>query len=650
MVKSPNIAFVYNKVPPEKPKLEDYILHQNRINRLRVYEDLRERLSLPKIPQQAEAHTLDTLLKNGLKNFDLIVVENPRSRNCPLERNLIDNVSTDTLQNVVNLHGEHIVRQDLEMHGLEGLDLSLYRELRLGILADNKLFLYLLAGDDHPTAIKLYGYGFEVRRDINGKALRIPFNKNPVIVKPVGGSHGSGVQMSSRRDVNLLALDDYILGCQVVQMFVEQDSRVRFGRATDLRVIVTRERGEYSYLAMVRVGAERSICSNLAQGGIGIGIVPGEKIRDNFERKIVRGYGIDPDNPALPKEVLGYAKEMADLFGYPCIGLDFITEKVPRRDEPKFRLLEVNSNPGSRIYHYTRRTRSRKLDDFVREQRLDKISSDDFISGHEIAKTCIVKVLTTARLYGFPTEDAEQALDLDNKTLAGFKYDGFDRPMPIVRRRIDVSYSQPSGPIEDTLDPTNYFHSSFIKKLLKLNGVNGSVTAVRGNRQKILDNVLEGEIRSSVLNVRMSLEQGIVLTYDQLRRDLNQKLGLPLDTDVLYGNPRKSTNAITNYMNRAIEFLYTEANCSLKQLDLSERVCEQGIGSANTTDKVRLYERAIEIDPLYVRALRNLAIIYARLGKRETSRKLFARILENQELRTDRYFRAAQNASQRLFG
>ena len=475
--------------------------------------------------------------------------------------------------------------------------------------------------NEHETLINRYGFGFNTPKNTNSNNS-LP--EETLIVKPTQGSHGEGVKKVDGRTFRFTTIEDCIFGSNVAQELIQQESVNELNRTSDLRVVISKDQNQYKYHAMIRIGEENATCSNLSGGGFGVGIVPGRKIKGEVQRNIARMYGIDPDNPTIPETILKYSQEFADKFNYNILGLDFVAEKKENKPT-KYKLLEANSNPGARIFHYLGLTsKNRNLEEFVLKEGLDKkvkLSPIDKTPALDYAKAKLIKTVHVMRSLGVDTSHVQKKLGLDFDNLMGFTYGEYSE----MKNHKEIEKVNLIQSKKRKYDLNDFFENSLLKKYLEANGISGKAISYRNNRRVILDKIINrNQVKSILRHVNKSIEQGIIDSYTELRHSYNNHLGLEESNDLLT-NPKEHSSKKQMYL--LSEEILQQAITARKQLRKSFLKFNKAKKSQNLDQKIELYEEAVDLDPNFLRAGSNLGLMYARNGEIEKAHEALLEVL-----------------------
>jgi len=604
---SKNIAVVTKEEFSREVTLEDVISRGGQARRFLAFPDLLNKLGINQSSARIKQYTPNEFLEEDQNKIDNIVLDNYVSRDGSLERMLLSQLQTQDYEKIVNLSGESLIKNELKEHSLTEVDWSNYKPLGLKIFSGNKVLTQYLLGEDHPALIKSHGFGYFASEE--SANLELPDEE--VIIKPAQGSLGNGVKKINGKDINLLHVPDSPFGVQLTQKYIKQKSVEEFDRPTDLRVIVSKINGNYHYHGMIRVGPENEDCSNLSKGGIGIGIVPGRRIEDPVERRIARFYDIDPDNPRLPRKVLEYSKQFADKFNYDILGLDFVAESTTE-SAPSFKLLEANSNPGEKIFHYLGLTNNDRLEDLVREQGLnDSIPKDNCLSDVEIAKARILKLIHVLKAAGIEMTEVEDKLNLNSESY-GFKYKGFSEPE--VSSELNTINLQKISDIGDN-------QTNILQDYLFANGVKKEALQLREDRKIIAKRLYRNNsLLSKISEVDKSIEQGIVDAFGILKEQYQ----------MIVGREIKSKEEIKGQqINQIKKYLLQEAEEMSNKLTSTEKIFDKAYNSKDFEEKERLYKQVIMIDPDDNQTRTNLGFVLYQNGKYKTARKELETVLDS---------------------
>lgn len=344
------------------------------------------------------------------------------------ERELLER-HPDLLEKTLQLYG-HFIFDELNLHTLQEKpgQITPFMGRGYSIFAKNKalqlLALGLVSKDHLPEYL---GVG-ALEEDIPGMEgihhIQSPAGATRVVAKPVTSAMGKGVMIDHPDNLkvvsmpHLIPLDRYYPGsitAYLLESFVPGTAATE--RATDLRVVLHRDwnNPEQAYFVkgMIRVGKEGSSTSNLASGGLGIGLSGRAAIDDPTQRTICESYGIDPDNPHIPDEVLAPSLLYAEAMGLPVIGFDWGAGP----DGPK--LFEANLNPGPQINRYNGFINNERLRKVIKENGLDTlIEPNKYVSDNaDIVAANLVRVVERSLAYRLPHEDIMEALDVQTEDL-----------------------------------------------------------------------------------------------------------------------------------------------------------------------------------------------------------------------------------------
>ena len=622
MSKNKKIAIV-NYRTNNKSTIDDVLTLESQ--RYSSFDDLQKKLGIKKGNRvRIDHYSLNGFLNSDIDQYDKIIIESFTGRTSQLERELIEQLSYENLSKIVNFSGETLIKEEALGKNLEDIDFSRYKQLAPKILSGNKALTEILL-DGHESLINRHGFGFDTPDNISSNNSLPDEN---LILKPTQGSHVQGVKKVDGRTFRFTSIEDCIFGSNVAQEYIQQQSVNKLNRASDLRVVVSKDQGQYKYHAMIRIGEEDATCSNLSGGGFGVGIIPGRRINGDVQRKIARMYGIDPDNPSIPEKILQYSQEFADKFNYNILGLDFVAEKKSNK-QTRYKLLEANSNPGARIFHYLGLTNKNKdLEDFVLKEGLDKkakLSPIDKTPALDYAKAKLIKTIHVMRSLGTNTRYVEEKLGLSSENLMGFTYDNYSKINQTkktdqeIQERINLKESS-----DNKYNLNDFFENSLLKKYLEANGISGKAINYRNNRRVILDKVINrNQIKSILRNVDKSIEQGIIDSYSELKSRYNKELSLE-DNDLLTNQEGVSSK---EQMYLLSDEILQQAIAARKQLRQSFLKFHRAKKSKGLDEKIRLYEEAVNLDPNFLRARSNLGLMYARNGEIEKSHETLLKVL-----------------------
>ncbi len=599
-----NIAIVTKEDFPREVTLEDVISMGGQAKRFLGFSDLLNKLGISEREDRIRQYTYNEFLEENHNKIDNIVIDNYVSRDSSLERGLLSQLQTQEYEKIVNLSGESLIQNELRKKHLREADLSKYKDLSLKVLSGNKVLTQYLLGEAHPALIPLHGFGYFTSED--SANLELP--NEEIIVKPAQGSLGNGVKKINGKDVNLHHIPDSPFGVQLAQKYIKQKSVEEYNRPTDLRVIVTKVNGNYHYHGMIRVGPETGDCSNLSAGGIGIGIVPGRRIEDPVEREMARFYDINPDDPRLPRKILEYSKEFADKFNYGVLGLDFVAEKT--KGKPSFKLLEANSNPGEKIFHYLGLTNNAKLEDLVRDHRLDaRIPKDTCLSNAQVAKARILKLIHTLKTAGIEMREVEEKLALSGE-LYGFRYKGFSEPEISSGSEMDL---------QQILEVPGNKETNILRDYLIVNGVQNEALQLRRDRKAITKRIYRNNnLLSKISEVDKSIEQGIVDSFATLKNQYERITGKRI---------RSKERLNGTLISQIKSHLFKEAEEDYKKLIKTEEIFNEAYHSRDLKEKERLYRKVLKIDSNDNQARINLGFVQYKSGKYVAARKKLEHIV-----------------------
>jgi len=284
--------------------------------------------------------------------------------------------------------------------------------------------------------------------------------------------------------------------------------------------------------------------------------------------------------------------------------------------------LEVNTNPGGKIFHYLGLTENKKLDDFVKEENLAIYTKAKVISSHERSKVKIAKLIFNLKANGVATAEVEKKLGIDGEKLIGVKYKRYSKVIePENEKQIPVTkLLETTQPFQDIY---NFFNKSLLERYLEKNGLDKEKLKNRLIRETIISRIINrGRIKSQSSGINKSVEQGIVDSYNYLQEEFNLRLGANQGYN-FFNTPSSAKELVS----AGAELILKEALTAEKQIRVSKKYHQEAFNADDLEEKIELYTTAIQIDPNFLKAKGNLGLVYARKGDLEQARKTIFEVL-----------------------